>query len=100
MSKSNKWTKAKRDELEQVVDGVVDRDLPFRVSPAGVISWSWKGQRRTLAVAPDKIVITAGAVVTTYEGRDGDETTPHYRDNPDVAICLALLKAGLNILPD
>ena len=36
-------------------------------SPAGVISWSWKGQRRTLAVAPDKIVITAAALKIVEE---------------------------------
>lgn len=104
MSKSNKWTKAKRAELAEVMHWVVAQDSPVQVGTDGVARWCHQGQRRTLAVGSDKIVITAhatgGAVTTVYEGRDGDEGQPHYHDNPDVAICMATLKAGLNILPD
>lgn len=102
---SKKWTKAKRAELAEVMHGVVAQDSPVQVGVDGVARWCWQGQRRTLSVGSDKITITAqqatgGAVTTVYEGRDGDETTPHYRDNPDVAICMALNQAKLNILPD
>ena len=107
MSKSNpgKWTKAKRAELAEVMHGVVAQDSPVQVGADGAARWCWRGQRRTLAVAPDKIVITAqqatgGAVTTVYEGRDGDADQPHYRDNPDVAVCTALNQANLNVLPD